>query len=101
MAGQKLRIPVHVYVPITTKPMMIDKIRQTGAIVYIIGNNWNEADFEARKELELIHNTKYIPPFDHPLIWDGNSTIIDEIASQIDFIPDDIILSVGGGMYFT
>ena len=25
----------------------------------------------------------YIPPFDHPDIWAGNSTIVDELKQQL------------------
>ena len=39
----------------------------------------------------------------HPFVWDGNSTIISEIAQQLPSshsIPDAIVLSVGGGGLF-
>lgn len=40
----------------------------------------------------------YAPPFDHPDIWTGNSTVMHEIASQIPGgAPDAVICSVGGG----
>ncbi len=38
----------------------------------------------------------YVSPFDHPLIWQGHSTLIDEIVEEIG-APDAIVLSVGGG----
>ena len=41
----------------------------------------------------------YAPPFDHPDIWHGNSSLMYEIASQMPpSAPADIIIcSVGGG----
>lgn len=43
----------------------------------------------------------YAPPFDHPDIWTGNSTIVPEIISQLnDTAPDVLICSVGGGGLF-
>lgn len=97
--GRKLGITVDVYVPETTLPMMIDKIKATQANVIIGGKNWNEADASAR--LALLHDSqaKYIPPFDDPLIWEGNSSIVDEIygSTTQNNKPDLIILSVGGG----
>lgn len=41
----------------------------------------------------------YAPPFDHPDIWAGNSTLMYEIASQMppSSPADTIICSVGGG----
>jgi L-serine/L-threonine ammonia-lyase len=38
----------------------------------------------------------FIPPFDHPRIWTGHATVIDEIA-QSGVRPDAIVVSVGGG----
>jgi L-serine/L-threonine ammonia-lyase len=38
----------------------------------------------------------YVSPFDHPLIWEGHATLVDELVSEIDR-PDAIVLSVGGG----
>jgi L-serine/L-threonine ammonia-lyase len=30
-------------------------------------------------------NIQYIPPYDHPLLWEGHASIIDEIAAQIPY----------------
>jgi L-serine/L-threonine ammonia-lyase len=38
-AGRNLGIPVDVYVPVTSKPMMIAKIKQKGANVFLHGAN--------------------------------------------------------------
>jgi L-serine/L-threonine ammonia-lyase len=97
--GRKLMIPVRVYVPITTKPMMIDKIKLTGAQVIVHGENWNEADSLARAELSSNVKARYIPPFDNPLIWQGHSSLIDELVEDfgVDNPPDEILVSVGGG----
>lgn len=37
-----------------------------------------------------------MPPFDDPLIWEGNSTIVDELVAA-NVKPGAIVLSVGGG----
>ena len=101
--GLKLGIPVDVFVPVTTKPMMVDKLKQRKANVIVEGENWNAADALARKELARVGDgAYYIPPFDDPLIWDGHSTIVDEVAADVaagrlTSVPDAIVLSVGGG----
>lgn len=41
-----------------------------------------------------------MPAYDHPTLWQGSSTIIDEIAEQLPATtgpPHAIICSVGGG----
>lgn len=98
-AGQKLGIPVHVYVPVTTNPLMIEKIKQKGASVFIGGENWNAADALAREALSSEPGARYIPPFDDPLLWEGHSSLVHELVADLgqESPPDDIILSVGGG----
>lgn len=71
----KLRLPIDVYVPTTTLPMMIEKLKANHANVIIGGKNWNEADSAARKRLAEVSNGLYVPPYDHPLIWEGNASI--------------------------
>jgi L-serine/L-threonine ammonia-lyase len=114
--GQKLGVAVDVFVPKTTKLIMLDLLKSRGANVTIHGDNWNEADAKARemvKELEKMQKSvAYIPPFDNPLIWDGNSTIVDEINTDIQQQqqqqlqqlqseggepPDAIVVACGGG----
>lgn len=97
-AGMKLGVRVRVIVPKTTLNMMIQKIEQFGAAVEVEGESWAEADIKAR---EVAKNPKhaYIPPFDHPTIWKGHSTIIDEIKAM-GIIPDAMVVSVGGGGLF-
>lgn len=56
----------------------------------------NAADREARKAVSEQHGSYYIPPYDDPLIWEGNSSLIDELADA-NMKPGAIVLSVGGG----
>lgn len=93
-SGRKLHLPVTIVVPKTTLPLMVEKIRLEGAHVIIHGNCWDEADRYAKTLLN--EQTTYIPPFDHPLIWKGNSTLIDELHDK----PGAIIAAVGGGGLF-
>ncbi|CAE7843467.1 CHA1, partial [Symbiodinium microadriaticum] len=94
--GKAVCVPVDVYVPSTTKAMMVEKIRKTGANVIIGGENWNAADREARKALAETEGACYIPPYDDPLIWEGNSSIVDELVDA-NVKPGAVVLSVGGG----
>eukprot|EP01060_Flectonema_neradi_P010748 TRINITY_DN17829_c0_g1_i1.p1 TRINITY_DN17829_c0_g1~~TRINITY_DN17829_c0_g1_i1.p1 ORF type:complete len:335 (+),score=73.08 TRINITY_DN17829_c0_g1_i1:56-1006(+) len=99
-SGKKLGMEVHVVVPKTTKQVMIDKIRKLGATVEVHGNNWDEAN-EVAKHMCDDPKTGYAHPFDHKLLWEGHSSIIDEICEQTkeDNLPkpDAIICVVGGG----
>lgn len=94
-AGSQLGVETRVFVPSTTSSDTINKIRELGAHVAVHGDVWDETDRFAR-ELAQDEDTLYIHPFDHPLIWEGHSSMIDEIVETIT-PPDLIILSVGGG----
>ena len=77
---------------------MIEKIKATSANVIIGGDNWNAADAAAKLSLSRDPYSQYIPPFDDPLIWEGNSSLVSELKHDLgDNKPDLIILSVGGG----
>ena len=103
-AAHALKRPATVVVPLTTKPMMMDKIRTAGATDVIQhGESWQEADDYLRSQLlSGDADGVYIPPFDHPDIWEGVGTLVDELALQLsNQAPDLIICSVGGGGLFS
>jgi L-serine/L-threonine ammonia-lyase len=94
-AGRKLGVQTTVFVPETTPPDARRKIASQGTEVRVVGSVWDEADEEAVAFSRSIDGL-YVPPFDHPLIWEGHATIVDEIVRETDK-PDAIVLSVGGG----
>ena len=95
---------------------MLAKLRDAGAKDVIqTGANWKEADAYLREN--LLSNDKggvYVPPFDHPDIWLGHSSLVYELKQQLADLhhtssllngssnkaPDAIICSVGGGGLF-
>lgn len=95
--GRRVGAQVEVIVPSTTKPIMLEKIRRQGAVVSVVGDNWNEADAHARQLVEdAAGSAAYIPPYEDELLWRGHSSIVDEILED-GVSPDAIFLSVGGG----
>ena len=93
-SGRQLNLPVTVVVPETTSARAIALIKQEGAEVIVHGTQWSEAN-----DLALTLATEknvYIHPFDNPLLWQGISTIVDEVM-EAGVKPDAVILSVGGG----
>jgi L-serine/L-threonine ammonia-lyase len=97
-AGWKMGIKTTVVVPTTTQEPMKAKILSLGANIKVFGDVWNDANVFAQS---LVKKEKaiYIPPFDHPTIWDGNASVIDECDTQMA-PPDVVIVAVGGGGYF-
>ncbi|KAJ5585191.1 tryptophan synthase beta subunit-like PLP-dependent enzyme [Penicillium hispanicum] len=115
-AAYDLGCPCTVVVPHSTKPLMISKLRAAGATDVIQhGASWFEADSYLREQFIDHQNSTardvnvYVPPFDHPLVWEGAGSMVGEIAAQLppqegaddaDGLPDAIVCSVGGGGLF-
>ena len=125
-AAVTLGCQASVVVPLTTTPYMISKLREAGAADVIQhGASWQEADqfltgvVMAQAE-ERGESAIYVPPFDAPEIWAGNSLLVHETVQQLDSaarhyqdfsgVPSDtcasqktidgFICSVGGGGLF-
>ncbi|KAK6612346.1 pyridoxal-phosphate dependent enzyme [Botrytis cinerea] len=82
-AAFSLKRPCTIVVPMTTSSHMISKIKLLKAEVVQTGNHWSEADRYLREELLANDaNGVYVPPFDHPEIWEGNSGVITEIEEE-------------------
>lgn len=91
---------VTIVVPRSTSQLLINKLRHLGAKVQQVGENLAAADLYLKKELiGCDPNAFYVPPFDHPLIWVGQETLLGEVEQQMvekgGF--DAVVCSVGGG----
>ncbi|KNG49233.1 farnesyltransferase alpha subunit [Stemphylium lycopersici] len=101
-SARALNLDCTVVVPTSTAPLMVAKLRAAGAYDVIqYGAAWKDADAYLKEEIipNAQTETIYCPPYDHPDIWEGNSTCMYEIASQMPGgeEPDVLICSVGGG----
>lgn len=93
-AADRLGVGATVVLPKSTPQATADLLVRWNAKVIVHGESWDEADARARSLVQS-GNEAYISPFDDPAIWDGHSTLVDEIPD--DEKPDAIVLSVGGG----
>ena len=97
VAGKALGMTTLIVVPTTTAESVRARIRSLGAEVVVSGGVWDEANQEALR-LCGEPGSVYVPPFDHPDIWDGNASMIDEAARQTQGAPFDVVIcAVGGG----
>lgn len=120
-AARSLGYPCTVVVPLSTKPLMVQKLRTAGAADVIQhGETFSEAGEYMRAEIMQTVSEDESPdvakialhPFDNEPIWEGNSTIVDELVTQLPPVVgedeeqahrgrplpmDAVICSVGGG----
>lgn len=90
-----------VYMPVTTPQQKIMKTEAFGAPfveIRLFGDGFDAANQAA---LDFCFENKgiMVPPFDHPVIVEGQATVAKEILEQLPggTQPDCIILPVGGG----
>ncbi|KAI1632815.1 tryptophan synthase beta subunit-like PLP-dependent enzyme [Biscogniauxia mediterranea] len=106
-AAAQLGRPCTVVVPAPTPARVVARLRRRGAAaVHQVGADWAAADAHLRSAL-LARDPRgvYVPPFDHADIWDGVSTLVDELvlcgvsssSSSSSQSIDAIVCSVGGG----
>ncbi|PTU20736.1 hypothetical protein P175DRAFT_0437373 [Aspergillus ochraceoroseus IBT 24754] len=126
-AAQSLGYPCTVVVPVPTKPLMVQRLLTAGAADVILhGQTISEAG-EYMRDVLMKDNASLgvgcgpngngvvkvaLHPFDNEPIWEGNSTLVDELVTQLPpavgeeesaryahrAMPvDAIICSVGGG----
>ena len=93
-AGRMLSIPVVVVVPETTTGRARELLELENACVIVHGSSWQEANEFAISITDA--TDAFIHPFDDPLLWQGHSTVIDEVI-RAGLKPDAVVLSVGGG----
>ena len=93
-AGRHLSVPVVVVVPETTTDRAKALIQQEGADLVVHGSSWQEANALALSMVK--ESDAFLHPFDDPLIWQGHSSLVDEVVRS-GVKPDVVVLSVGGG----
>ena len=89
---------------------MIEKIRALGATdVVQHGAHFKEADrylveVVMERARERGEEPIYCHPYDHPDVWEGHSSLVDEVAEQLEGeeegAPEVLVCSVGGGGLF-
>lgn len=94
--GACLNVPTTIFIPKSSAHVYIEAIKSYGAEVIIAGDNAGDAQIKAM-EYAIKIKASYIHPYDNPYIWEGHSSIIDEIVDDNFAKPDAIIVAVGGG----
>ncbi len=94
-AARALGLPAVICAPDTMPAESVRPILQSGQKVESVGHTWYDAD-ERAAELAKERGFTHISTNEHPVLWHGISTIVDELADQGEK-PDAIVCSVGSG----
>ncbi|NXG52709.1 SDSL protein, partial [Psilopogon haemacephalus] len=95
-SAKKLGLPITVVVPSSTGSTTVHRLQELGAEVEVYGKVWDDANRRAL-ELAQTEGRVIVPPFDHPLVWQGHASLVEELKESLDTKPDAVVLAVGGG----
>ncbi|XP_047418459.1 serine dehydratase-like isoform X3 [Sciurus carolinensis] len=95
-SAQKLGIPATIVLPETATTQVVRRLQGQGAEVQLAGKVWDDANLRAQ-ELAKQDGWVNVPPFDHPLIWEGNASLVRELQAALRTPPGAVVLAVGGG----
>ncbi|NXH37772.1 SDSL protein, partial [Dicaeum eximium] len=95
-AARELGLPITVVVPSSSGPTPVRRLEELGATVEVYGKVWDDANRRAQ-ELAEAEGWVSIPPFDHPLVWEGHASLVRELKDSLEAKPDVMVVAVGGG----
>ncbi|XP_072271433.1 serine dehydratase-like [Pyxicephalus adspersus] len=96
-ACNKLGLPATIVVPEHTSKNIIQRLEGLRAEVVVTGKVWDDADAHAHRLTEA-PGSVYISPFNHPLLWEGHSSLVLELKAALgNQKPGALVVSVGGG----
>ncbi|KAF5929269.1 hypothetical protein HPG69_019290, partial [Diceros bicornis minor] len=95
-SARKLGIPVTIVLPEGTSLQVVRRLQGQGAEVQLTGKVWDEANLRAQ-ELAKRDGWENVSPFNHPLIWEGHASLVQELKAELGTPPGAVVLSVGGG----
>ncbi|KAK2845747.1 hypothetical protein Q7C36_010601 [Tachysurus vachellii] len=96
-SARKLGLPATIVVPSITPSATVQRLSDEGADVIIHGKSLNESLEFGQQLVSNNPDWVFISPYDDPLIWEGHTTLVKELESQLDGKPGAVVLSVGGG----
>ncbi|MCB1744568.1 MAG: threonine/serine dehydratase, partial [Gammaproteobacteria bacterium] len=94
-AGRRLGLPVEIFVPRTSSPVKVARLRALGATVHQIGDAYADA-LAAMRERQAASGALEVHAYDHPEVVAGQGTMTRELIAQAPQV-DTVVIAVGGG----
>lgn len=98
-SASQLGIHATIFVPHTTPRQKRERITALGGghvELVMAGSTYDQAS-NASKEFAKAEGKVLVPAFDDPRTIAGQATAVAEAFEQLDFVPDVVVLPVGGG----
>ncbi|KAJ6221551.1 hypothetical protein RDWZM_000096 [Blomia tropicalis] len=80
-----------------TSAEICNTIKSYGATIEVCGDSFEEAKNQAYRIIADSSRSFLVHPFDDPILWEGHSTIVDEIATDFGSETPSIIVTCCGG----
>lgn len=94
-AARQLGYPAEIFVPTISSPAKVDRLRQYGATVNIIGRDYAEA-LAASHERAAHTGALAVHAYDDPRVLAGQGTLAMEFEEQVRGL-ESVLIAVGGG----
>ncbi|HTY55454.1 MAG TPA: pyridoxal-phosphate dependent enzyme [Candidatus Binataceae bacterium] len=94
-AATVANVPSTIYVPTTTPPAKIEKLKRWNAEVIVAGDSWDESNRFALEAAERNRLT-YVHAFADPMVIAGQGTVGLEIMEDSPAV-DTLVVAIGGG----
>jgi len=92
-AARRLDVPATVFVPATSAPAKLDRLRSLGATVEVVPGYYDDALVASRTHADAT-GARFLHAFDQPEMILGAGTLGAELAAQADV--DRVVVAVGG-----
>jgi len=97
VAARTLAVKCTVYLPVVVAKDTQDMLRKQGANIVLVGKIYSDALEAMYRAAEQDPHAVVLSSYDDPVLWNGHSSMVDEMNSQLPCPPDAIFCSVGGG----
>jgi threonine dehydratase len=95
--AERLRLDATIVVPRTGSPAKIEAIRRYGVTLLARGENYDEAEREAR-EMERASGKVFVSPYNDPFVIAGQGTVAMEMMADDADIDAIVVPTSGGGL---
>lgn len=94
-AARKYGVEATIVMPTTTPLIKVERTKEQGAKVVLVGDVYDEA-YEHALKLAEEENLTFIHPFNDPIVAAGQGSIAMEIVQELPLV-DIILVPIGGG----